>query len=401
MEKAIHGKKHSVERNDMAKEKRHSIDNDAGKRLLAVCLVFFVLLTAVFLLILLTGDRNREETIARSQLVLLNRLEENPEVLAELRDLTNELLKQSQAGGDFSYIVVIYIVSVGFLLIVTAYLYITVIHPFRKLERYAGEIAGGNLDVELGVERGNYFGKFTWAFDHLRKEIRKARSLEREAIENNKTVIATLSHDIKTPLASIRAYCEALEACIGDVNRRGQYLSVIMRKCDEVTALTNDLFLHALMDLNMLAVTSQEIEISSFLREVIGDLNAEGKICFPETLPEAMVCSDKKRLAQAVENIISNAVKYACTEIEIRGRKGSSGYELYFRDYGPGIPDEDIPFVMGKFYRGKNAVGKQGSGLGLYIVNYIMEQTGGELRLRNRDKGLEVMMCLSCQEVIP
>ena len=81
----------------------------------------------------------------------------------------------------------------------------------------------------------------------MRKEITKARSCEREAIENNKTVIATLSHDIKTPIASIRAYAEGLEANLDSTyEKRMKYLSILMRKCDEVSKLTNDLFLHSL-----------------------------------------------------------------------------------------------------------------------------------------------------------
>lgn len=77
-----------------------------------------------------------------------------------------------------------------------------------KIAGFAENIAQGNFDVPLKYERCNYFGAFTWAFDSMRKEIIKARAAEREAVENNKTVIATLSHDIKTPVASIRAYAE-------------------------------------------------------------------------------------------------------------------------------------------------------------------------------------------------
>ena len=127
--------------------------------------------------------------------------------------------------------------------------------PFDKMEIFAGKIAQGNFDFPLNFERSNYFGAFTWAFDSMRKEITKARSCEREAIENNKTVIATLSHDIKTPIASIRAYAEGLEANLDSTyEKRMKYLSILMRKCDEVSKLTNDLFLHSLADLDKLKI---------------------------------------------------------------------------------------------------------------------------------------------------
>ena len=94
------------------------------------------------------------------------------------------------------------------------FIWISVIKPFHKLERFADSLAAGEFDEALDYQRTNYFGKFTWAFDSMRREIIKARSCEREAIENNKTVIASLSHDLKTPVASISAYSEARVAII-------------------------------------------------------------------------------------------------------------------------------------------------------------------------------------------
>ena len=92
------------------------------------------------------------------------------------------------------------------------YVYFAILRPFEKMKAFAGKIARGDFEDSLRYERSNYFGEFTWAFDSMRTEIIKARACEKEAIENNKTVIATLSHDIKTPIASIRAYTEGLEA---------------------------------------------------------------------------------------------------------------------------------------------------------------------------------------------
>ena len=146
-----------------------------------------------------------------------------------------------------------------FLFIVFGFVYVSILRPFDKLQIFAETIAQGNFDVPLNYERTNYFGQFTWAFDCMRKEITKARSCEREAIENNKTVIATLSHDIKTPIASIRAYAEGLEANLDStLERREKYLRVLMRKCDEVSKLTNDLFLHSLSDLDKLKINLEE-----------------------------------------------------------------------------------------------------------------------------------------------
>ena len=144
------------------------------------------------------------------------------------------------------------------------------------MKQFAGEVAKGNFDVPLEYERSNYFGDFTWAFDSMRKEITKARLNEKEAIENNKTVIATLSHDIKTPISSIRAYAEGLEANLDTTpEKRAKYLKILIRKCDEVTKLTNDLFLHALSDLDKLKINTEQFKICSFMKKAISEIGAE------------------------------------------------------------------------------------------------------------------------------
>lgn len=262
-----------------------------------------------------------------------------------------------------------------FLVIVFGYVYVSILRPFDKLKKFAGIIAQGDFSVPLNYERSNYFGDFTWAFDSMRREITKARSCEREAIENNKTVIATLSHDIKTPIASIRAYAEGLEANLCSTpERREKYLRILMRKCDEVSKLTNDLFLHSISDLDKLKISPEEFELCEFLKTIVSEIAVEQKdIILNIPNMEVIVFADKNRMVQITENLINNARKYAKSNIDIT-LSCSKGYtDICFRDYGTGIPNEDMPFIFYKFYRGKNCGKEQGSGLGLYIVKYIIE----------------------------
>ena len=264
----------------------------------------------------------------------------------------------------------------------------------EKLEKYAGDIARGDMDTPLKVERGNYFGDFTWAFDNMRREIVKARTAEKNAIENNKTVIATLSHDIKTPVASIRAYAEAFEANMDSTpEKRQKYLTVLMEKCDEVTKLTNDLFLHSISEMNKLDIRPERLDLVRFIKEEVSKLfvsEDEAEIILPED-EEVFVDADPKRLLQIFENLKNNAEKYAKTKLEIRLEVADSP-EIHVRDFGPGIRDEEIPFVTNKFYRGKDVGDENGSGLGLYIVKELMTKMGGDVRIYNKDPGLEVVL---------
>ncbi len=273
------------------------------------------------------------------------------------------------------------------------YLYRKILKPFSELEQYAGQIAKGNLNVELNYQRTNFFGAFTWAFDHMRQKIIRTREREQAAVTENKTIIAALSHDIKTPIASIRAYAEGLEAGLeADYEQRQRYLSVIMKKCDEVTRLTNDLVLHSLSELESLEIHLKRQELGALYEEIVRDLedkNVSAKL--PFVRGEAAV--DERRLAQVVENLLGNARKYAPgTRIDVWTERNDFRYEFHVRDHGSGISPEDMPFVFDKFYRGRNVSEQPGSGLGLYIVKYITNQMDGDVELISRSDGLEAVV---------
>ena len=344
-------------------------------------------------------DARAEELIALNEISRL--VETNPHLAKEKIDaleqnIRAEEIRRSGAGREW----LSGGISLVFLAGVMGYVYVSVLRPFDKMKEYAAEIAKGNFDVPLDYSRSNYFGQFTWAFDSMRREITKARANEREAVENNKTVIATLSHDIKTPIASIRAYAEGLEAHMdSSPERRARYLSVIRRKCDEVAKLTDDLFLHSLSDLNKLKINAAPLEICSFVKEAIEELAAQqDDIFFVPPSFSAYVNADKNRLLQIIENLINNARKYAKSDIDVSLSQENGAVWLKIRDYGGGIPDGDMPFIFDKFYRGKNCGNEQGSGLGLYIVKYLAEKMGGSILLRNRADGLEAVVSLPVEK---
>lgn len=341
-------------------------------------------------------DVKAEQIIAANEIEQLTRLgqtEQAAEKAAELR----ESIRRSDAGYHAdSRTVTMCVIGLAFVLVVFGYVYFAILRPFDKMKAFAEKIAQGNFDIPLNYERSNYFGAFTWAFDSMRREIIKSRSCEREAIENNKTVIATLSHDIKTPISSIRAYAEGLEANMdGTPEKREKYLSVIMKKCDEVSKLTNDLFLHSLSDLDKLKINPERFEICGFIENAVGEISAEqNDVHFTKPTFTAVVSADKNRLIQIAENLINNARKYAKSHIDVFITQSDGNAEIHFRDCGRGIPDEDMPFIFDKFYRGRNCGNEQGSGLGLYIVKYISEKMGGKVMLHNHSDGLEAIISL-------
>lgn len=279
------------------------------------------------------------------------------------------------------------------------YFYSSSVRPFIRLEKFAGEIAAGNLDLPLEIERSQMFGTFTWAFDHMREELKEAGRKEEEALEKNKTMIAGISHDIKTPVANIRNYCEGL-CLMADAppERRQKYLEVIMKKCDEVSGLTDDLFLHALNDMDRLSVEPIPVRAEEIWERVLLPLQEQGVILDRSgkagLLEEETVFADERRLTQVVENVINNAQKYALgSRIEAGIFVEGKNVCIRIKDSGPGIPQEDFLYARQKFYRGVNALDQQGAGLGLYISEVLMKQMKGEIKLRNQN-GLEVSLYL-------
>lgn len=378
------------------------------KRVIGITALFAIVILVVTGLLWYMGRRNASVEDRRDRVVAINELEElvrsgDESAFYEKADLLQEELRnEEEAVYQNRSLFILCGICILFLFVVFGYVYVAILRPFDKMKGFAEQIAKGNFEVPLNYERSNYFGAFTWAFDSMRREITKARACEKEAIENNKTVMATLSHDIKTPIASIRAYAEGLEANLdGGPEKRAKYSSVIMKKCDEVASLTNDLFLHSLSDLDKLKLYPEELELSGFVASVLEELSVEKQdIRWRETVSGMVVSADKNRLTQVIENIVNNARKYAKTELEISVVQSGKQAELHFRDFGPGIPDADVPFIFDKFYRGKNCGSEQGSGLGLYIVKYVMEQLDGTVRLQKYKDGQEIILTLPVKRVL-
>ena len=372
-------------------------------RVIRITVIFSLLLVAVTGIIALSSRKLSPQDERSQQLVDLNEISQlisrgDYDTAKQKTDEYTDMLRSKPLEGSIGINgIIMCILTIVFMAMVFLYVYLNILRPFDKMKDYASEIAKGNFDLPLNYERSNYFGAFTWAFDSMRKEITRSRMAEREAIENNKTVIATLSHDIKTPITSMRAYAEGLEANLDtSPERRARYLEVMMRKCDEVTSLTNDLFLHSLSDLNMLQMKPEEFELVPFLKQSISEIGAEHEdVLFRVSDISPVIYADKKRINQIVENLINNSRKYAKTSITVSLTQSGDTVSIHFRDKGPGIPDEDMPFITEKFYRGKNSGTENGSGLGLYIVKYIAEQSGGSMELINHasgEEGLEVVV---------
>lgn len=288
------------------------------------------------------------------------------------------------------------ITAAGYLFLLVVYL--VVVKPIREFESFAGEIAKGHLDVRLPRRRLNLFGNFTESFDIMREELRNAQEREVKANKAKREMAAGLGHDIKTPVATIQAACEVLEAKYGGEKDIMDKVSVISARTETINQLVNNLFHSTLEELEELPVTPVET-VSSRIEEFFSGMNQKEDIVFDNRIPDCLVYIDPIRMEQAVDNVISNSRKYAGTDIhvafdQVNGVSEENGGVSQFvritvRDAGPGVPEEELAQITGKYFRGSNAAGQEGYGLGMYLVKWYMEKQGGGLEYYN-DNGFVV-----------
>ncbi len=291
------------------------------------------------------------------------------------------------------------------------YLDRAVIRPFRQLKDFARRVAGGNLDIPLEMDRGNLFGAFTESFDIMREELKKARLAEAKANAEKKELVAKLSHDIRTPVASIKAASE-VGAALAQSGRIRENYGQIIRKADQIDTLVNNLFTATLEELEQLAVNPVDME-SGELAAMLKSADYFGWAQIPP-VPECLLHGDRLRLQQVFDNIFANAYKYgrdACQgeggfqgqstqdspwggRINVTMRRESQCLAVCIEDCGGGVDEEELPLIKEKFRRGSNAGNREGAGLGLYISDYFMREMGGELLVENGEEGLRVTVVI-------
>ncbi len=303
-----------------------------------------------------------------------------------------ELSLQSQKQTAIIVLSVAIAVQGGIFIGYAVYMHFTVIRPFRKLKGFAERIAGGNLDIPLEMDKQNLFGAFTESFDIMRSELKKARLAEAQAQQSKKELVAKLSHDIKTPIASIKAVSEVGLAVTNNEKDKANYTHII-GKADQINTLVTNLFTATLEELQQLTVTPTNIE-SSKLKTMLENADYLHKATIPD-IPECLVYADSLRLQQVFDNIFANSYKYAKTDIIVTAQKADNYIVIGIEDYGGGVNAEELPVLKEKFKRGSNAKNTEGAGLGLYISDYFMKEMYGELNIENGEHGLKVTVTLT------
>ena len=293
------------------------------------------------------------------------------------------------AGAIFTAFGLLAALNLAFLLVI----HNALVKPFKRLQSFAHKITTGRLDEPLPMDRGNIFGLFTQSFDVMRESLLEARRNQLQAERAKKELIASLNHDVKTPVTSIRLISELLQAGTTEAATMDK-LKTIETKADQIDRLMNDMMHSALEELGELkvVVTSED---SRVLRELFVEADDLSKVCVGD-IPICLLDFDHMRMEQIIGNIITNSYKYAGTKIDVNFAVHNELLQIDVNDYGDGVDPDELELIATKFYRGANATAshKEGEGLGLYIAKLLMVKMGGALEAFNRDDGFTIRLLL-------
>jgi two-component system, OmpR family, phosphate regulon sensor histidine kinase PhoR len=330
--------------------------------------------------------------------------------LAEVRDRVNEVRKRMLAATALAFLP-----AMALALLFARF----TARRLGGIIGFASELARGNFRAsipnpprdELGLledKLNETGGKLAAMFQELEREHSELEKLERV----RKDFVINVSHELRTPLASIQGYTETLlDGALEDPSHNRRFLNIIRQNAERLANLTADLLTLSRVEMNQQKFHFGPQELDCVLASVIDTMaplaarkNLTLELHHPED-PVDAYC-DPEAVSQIVTNLIDNALKYTpeggSITLGIRPSASQEMVEVYVRDTGAGIPEEELPRLFERFYRVDKARSRElgGTGLGLAIVKHIVRAHGGEVGVSSRlGAGTEFTFTLPRQEL--
>lgn len=262
---------------------------------------------------------------------------------------------------------------------------IKILRPFHVLRNVPYELSRGNLTVPLKESKNQFFGRFIWGVDLLRENMEQQKQRELQLQRDKKTLLLSISHDIKTPLSAIKLYSQALsKGLYQDRDKQLEIACNINKKADEIEDFVSQIIQASNEDFLNLEVTPGEF----YLSQLISSISAyyQEKLSLIRTTftvnpySDCILKGDLDRSIEVLQNIMENAVKYGGGHfIEIQFAEEEDCQLITIRNGGCDLPQSELPHIFDSFWRGSNAGGNKGSGLGLYICRQLMHKMDGEI----------------------
>lgn len=294
----------------------------------------------------------------------------------------------------------------SFIVLTLCFIYIDrkVLLPFNTLSSYPEKIARNETGEHIPESKGRYFGKYIWGMnmlsDRLSGDRKKLRALEKE----KQTLLSSIAHGIKTPVANIRLYAQALKS--GLYRKDGTPDPDDAMVAEKIEKNTQDIedIVKDLLNAASQSIVEYEPSIEQFYLSKIGDWLKEEydnrmsvlKIPFEVDLKSSvMITSDRTGIIRVLTQFIENAIKYGDgNRIGVLIDKTEEGYEFTVSNTGSLVPENEERYIFNSFYRGSNSEDVEGNGLGLYEASFIARKLGGSVVTRFNDRTKETEFTL-------
>ncbi len=283
------------------------------------------------------------------------------------------------------------------------WIYNGTISPIAKLSAATKKIMDDDFDFTIIPESNDEIGELCKNFEEMRSKLEQYAKERLEAENTNRELISNISHDLKTPLTTVRGYCEGIMDGVADTPEKIEhYVMTIYNKTNEMTNLVNELALYSKLDTNRIPYNFQKINVASYFDDCVTDLymeleNENITVSYEDyAADDIVIIADPEQLKRVINNIVSNTVKYLDKpkgNINIRIRDVGDFIQVEIEDNGSGIAAKDLPYIFDRFYRSdasRNS-SKGGSGIGLSIVKKIIEDHGGKIWATSREGNGTVM----------
>lgn len=260
-----------------------------------------------------------------------------------------------------------------------------IIFPFEKLQEVPYELAKGNLTMPLTVEKNKYFGNFTWGLNLLREHLEEQKELCLSLEKKKSTLLLSLSHDIKTPLSAIKLYAKALARNLYDSREKQKEVAEsINEKADEIEAFLNEIMENTRDEFMDFEVKEEEFYLSEVIHKLENyyqdKLSYQHITFFIDSYGDCMLKGDRERFLEVLKNIMENAIKYGDgRKISIDFSREEDCQLIGITNSGNSLKDDEFAHIFDSFWRGSNAGGIEGSGLGLSICRKLMKNMKGDV----------------------
>lgn len=282
----------------------------------------------------------------------------------------------------------------------------TILSPLHNLQKAATEITRGNLNYEIVEEGDQEVRELCRDLELMRLQLKNSVHMQLKYEENRKMLISSISHDLKTPVTSIKGYVEGLiDGIANSPEKKERYLKTIYRKAEQVHIMIDDLLLYAKLDLNQIPFNFQKTDIEAFLNDGLHEIEPEMEqhgiraSIISELTGSKIIPLDREQMMRVIMNIIDNSRKYMNKEegkITITLRETPSSVIIEVEDNGRGIREKDVAQIFERFYRSDMARTEiKGSGLGLAIAKQIVEGHEGRIWAVSREgEGTSILISL-------